>query len=130
MLEALDRKIIEKLTKFSHWFQKLTGLTCYFFAKTGLFISILVLVLHAINYFWPILMHKSNSFYIFALFFIGYMFNKRIHRCNKVEENLFPSEIIRVDKENFGFRMFYLFASVVFFSIRDIQCVLFSRSSF
>ena len=59
MLEALDRKIIEKLTKFSHWFQKLTGLTCYFFAKMGLFIALLDLVGHSINYF------RRIYFYLF-----------------------------------------------------------------
>ncbi|MBI2669693.1 MAG: hypothetical protein HYX20_00895 [Candidatus Yanofskybacteria bacterium] len=111
MLEALDRKIIEKITKFSHWFQKLTGLTCYFFAKIGIFMALLELFMRALNYFIPFLTIKTifPVLDIFFLFFFGVIFLRKIYLCNKAEENLFSSEVIRVEKENFWFRIWCLF---------------------
>ncbi|MBI2063478.1 MAG: hypothetical protein HYT65_00580 [Candidatus Yanofskybacteria bacterium] len=115
MLRALDGKIIEKFTKFSHWFQKLTGLTCYFFAKMGLFVVLVGLFLRVLNYFIQFLTIETilPALDIFFLFFFGLIFLRKIYLCNKAEENLFSSEVIRVEKESFVFRIWCLFFLVL-----------------
>ncbi|MBI2063323.1 MAG: hypothetical protein HYT61_03775 [Candidatus Yanofskybacteria bacterium] len=108
MLRALDSKIIEKLTKFSHWFQKLTGLTCYFFAKMGIFLAIFGTFVRVINYFLPFLTVKSNMFDIAILIFSVLIFGPSIQKCNKAEENLFSSEVVKLERNNFWFRIYCL----------------------
>lgn len=123
MLKALDRKIIEKLTKFSHWFQKLTGLTCYFFAKLGLFIVLHSLVIRAMNYFSPIITAHSSPIDILLLFFFGYLSAVEMCALNRAQENNTQGQV-KVGGFSRQFRMFlwiFLMYEMYFlvFSIRN-----------
>lgn len=59
-LEILDERILALFTKFSHWFQRLTGRTNYFLAKVFLFVAVYCQLLVILNYWFRILTAPSN----------------------------------------------------------------------
>lgn len=62
----LDERILALFTKFSHWFQRLTGRTNYFLARCCVLISVLAVLLKILNWWFPILTGGTNSIQLTA----------------------------------------------------------------
>lgn len=54
-IKAVDEFVFKHITKFSHWFQRLTGKTCYFLAKIMFLLIISDFIIVACNYWIKIL---------------------------------------------------------------------------
>lgn len=65
LIEQIDAKILSHLTKFSHWFQRLTGLSNYILAKICLMLSSVSMFLLAISHWFPKLQMGNSSFFAF-----------------------------------------------------------------
>ena len=111
MLERLDNKILEKLTKFSHWFQKMTGLTSYFFAKTGLAIATLSSIISLLNYFSKFLHRGTDSFSIVLMVINLLGFGIILNKINRYEDNV-SSEIVKLFSFSIYLRIFFICFSI------------------
>jgi hypothetical protein len=75
-IKRLDERILALFTKFSHWFQRLTGLTNYFLAKTAVGLFFVDGLAKIANFWFPILNQKTGYKDIFFdgfLCFSGFM---------------------------------------------------------
>lgn len=56
----IDEVILSFFTKISHWWQRLTGLTNYWLAKCALMVVSISLLVRILNYWHPLLSHKTE----------------------------------------------------------------------
>ena len=61
----LDTAILARFTKFSHWFQRLTGRTNFFLARICLMVLALSVLVGIVNFWFPVLTHKTSSLSLF-----------------------------------------------------------------
>lgn len=59
-LERIDERILALFTKFSHWFQRLTGWTNFFLARMILFLVVIELIVRALNYWFHFLSRRTT----------------------------------------------------------------------
>lgn len=85
----IDERILALFTKFSHWFQLLTGRTNYFLAKVCLFLVMSAWVIEGINYWIPVLDEKTYviEVVLFVVLFFGQVF--LVKSLDRAEEDLF-----------------------------------------
>lgn len=91
MLEKLDNFILAGCTKFSHWFQRLTGRTNYFLAKIGLILTVASISVSVISYVLPILPIKRPLWFVFLLGLIAIFEIGRMTKLDKAEKNAMSS---------------------------------------
>lgn len=127
MLERIDSWVLERCTVFSHWLQRNTGLTNFFVAKMGVFISTFSCIYGITGYFF----HFSGlevSLGELSLKLIGVMtMYYLLHPLNENEDRVYSG------KAFFGslmpvpaIRLLYLFLSFMIFPA-IIQGETFSR---
>ncbi len=91
-LIAVDKMVLGLCTKFSHWLQRAVGLTNFFIAKIGLFISSLSLLVDVVNYWFKIVDHKTSLFSTIFSVLILLSLAVDVHFCNKNEERLYSGK--------------------------------------
>lgn len=84
----LDAQVLLWCTKFAHWFQRLTGRTSFFIAKIGIGMSIWAMFVSIMNYWVPLLAHKTTwgTVAVRSFLLLGFLLDSI--RCNKAEERL------------------------------------------
>ena len=120
-LERIDGRILALFTKFSHWFQCLTGRTNYFLAKISLFLTMTAWGVGALGYWLPILerrfLHDILTPICFLMVLPDYIM--RIYLCDKSEESLFQNDertkykISDPIDGSMGWRIFWTFAVIL-----------------
>ncbi len=96
MWERIDQTVLILFTKFSHWFQVLTGKNNYFLARVSLMVVAMNFMLSILDYWFPDLLDHS-SYLITVIFmpfpiiyFWGYI--GLLIECEKKSEN--PSDVL------------------------------------
>lgn len=125
ILERIDESILELFTKFSHWFQRLTGRTNYFLAKICVFLMITSMLFIIINIWVPILSYiPSSTARLFEpfLFLIGMLACiLQIYILDKSENNLYEaSERVRAPsffEGSYRWRLVLGLMSILFLSL-------------
>jgi hypothetical protein len=62
VFEKIDSFILAGCTKFSHWLQRLTGLTNYFLANIGTTLTAVAAMMVILNYFHQIFLFATRLF--------------------------------------------------------------------
>ncbi len=60
VFELIDERILALFTKFSHWFQRLTGLTNFFLARIFLFLMVIETIVRILNYWFHLISRKTT----------------------------------------------------------------------
>ena len=89
MLEELDEWILHKCTQFSHQFQRLTGKTNFFIAKVFLSVVGCSAMVVVVNYWVPLLEHKSTLFSCVLNVVIVLVEASRVKKCQENEDRLY-----------------------------------------
>jgi hypothetical protein len=112
MFQALDKALLSLAAKFAHRLQRLTGLTSYFIARLGVTISVLALLVYALNYGHHFLAHTSSFFGMVSSGICLLPLVWRSILVQKAEENLGsdvkPAILIVQLSEHWFWRMLWL----------------------
>jgi hypothetical protein len=65
LIERIDSAFLKLFTKFSHWFQRLTGKTNFFLARICLVIVVLGSMIFVFNFWIPLLSHPTRPYDVF-----------------------------------------------------------------
>lgn len=88
-VNAIDGFVLKHITKFSHWFQRLTGKTCYFLAKTMFLMVVSVFIISACNYWIRVLYFKSLFLDVVVAPICIWFWKDHIYMMDKSDEHLF-----------------------------------------
>ena len=100
MVAKLDAFILDRLTRFCHWFQRLTGKTNYFLAKIFLFLALNSILVRIINHWIPLLGYETYLFFeILIALVIFPLYINDIYSCDKSENRLLSGN--ELSKERF-----------------------------
>jgi len=104
VFELIDKRILALFTKFSHWFQRLTGQTNFFLARVFLFLVVTEMIVRLLNYWLHFLSRKTTIIDVvvspvLVLFSVIYLHclhqaDEQIYRDNTVKpfiQHLFES---------------------------------------
>ncbi|OGN16700.1 MAG: hypothetical protein A3C88_02705 [Candidatus Yanofskybacteria bacterium RIFCSPHIGHO2_02_FULL_50_12] len=86
MIEWIDERILALFTKFSHWFQRLTGLTNFFWARVCLGLFAVGILISVANYWFPILATETPLLGVMlASIWLAYVlaFTELTHRADQ-----------------------------------------------
>ena len=116
MLSRLDEFTLSKLTKFAHWFQRMTGRTNYFLAKMGVLIILASITLTIVSYVAPTVPQEDRPsliiVFLFGIFGIGEVC--RMTELDKAERDFLNSTSSNPAKWSFPkeptHRVFWIFA--------------------
>lgn len=86
--EVIDAMLLRSTTKFSHWFQRLTGRSNYFIAKIGVFISAITTLIEISNYFSQFLWRKTGFMILVFCVVINIMTFIEANALDKADESL------------------------------------------
>ena len=92
VLHWIDGKILAACTKFSHWFQRLTGRTNFFLAKIGVFVTAFSTLVETINYFTNFLWFKTTLGFLLILLLLNLFLISDAIRCDEAENKSLTSE--------------------------------------
>ncbi|MBX4190190.1 hypothetical protein KW791_02765 [Candidatus Parcubacteria bacterium] len=78
VFEYIDAWVLSYFTKFSHWFQRMTGRTNFFLAKVFIFAYVISILVGALNYWFQMLNHPTPRFgpvikFAIVLFWMWYI---------------------------------------------------------
>lgn len=90
-VKQIDGIIMRWLTKFAHWFQKLTGRTSYFWAKVGLMFVLASVSIMIMGLVLPILPYKISPTIAFILGILAILEIKHMANLDMAEDNFFSS---------------------------------------
>lgn len=91
-LEALDARIIGLSTRFSHWFQRLTGRTNFFIAKIGVGMTALSVFGMIINYWKHIFFTISTDLStVMTAFIVLTWLAMIVYSCDDAENKLYSN---------------------------------------
>ena len=90
-IRAVDSVIMGKLTKFAHWFQRLTGRTSIFLAKIGIVLVLVSSSIIIMSLVLPILPYKVSPLIAFILGIISIMEIKHMSELDTAEDTFFSS---------------------------------------
>ncbi|MBP9822157.1 MAG: hypothetical protein KBC81_01780 [Candidatus Pacebacteria bacterium] len=110
IFEKVDAFILGYFTKFSHWFQCLTGRTNFFLAYVCLTIWIIDLFVRIGNYWWPLLEEKTTISEVFwhSLFILVSAANSsEIIKADRDPKDIRPSiQVWHISGPFFWLRLF------------------------
>src|ERR1700733_6935944 len=96
MVKEIDAAILSRCTKFSHKLQRATGLTCYFVAKVGLFMSGSNCILEILNHYHKFLRHETpvimvalSSFLVFIMFVQSLVLTRADEKISDIKPSVF-----------------------------------------
>lgn len=96
----IDAKLLDLFTRFSHWFQRMTGKTNFFLAKFGVALCFLEVVVHILNFYFPILSRKSTAFGVVMALLVALILTVQMVKLDYADHDLiFSSE--RVEDPTF-----------------------------
>ena len=114
LFRRLDDSILKCFTKISHAYQILTGKTNFFLAKLALFFSGIIFVTIILNYFHPILSHKTDLFLMLMTSLLVLVLVVYVQNCNKIEDefqssgNLLGLFILQAVKDRYLLRVMWI----------------------
>ncbi len=79
-LQLIDKKILDRITKIAHWFQRLTGKNNFFLAKVFAWFLASASALAVGNYYYPLLLDKTSITDVFfhtlmTIFALGFAYS-------------------------------------------------------
>ncbi len=98
VLKRLDEGILKLFTKFSHWFQRLTGKTNFFLARLCLFPFSIAVASSILNYWFPLLFFKTDwrGLLFCVLLFFSIMFFVHLTHDAETQFDKDPTVLSRV----------------------------------
>lgn len=121
--EQIDDKILLFFTKISHKFQRLTGRTNFFLAKCCISVLAIGLLLHAANYWFPLLSHETSLFSFFFQIFVVIIISLDVNRLDKAEKESFYSEVAQKRYFVFGEHYYKWRLLVVALALFSLFCI-------
>jgi hypothetical protein len=88
MFRLIDDFLRERATKFGHALQRLTGLTCYFVARAGIFLCVLSIIIEFINYFHRVLAYPTPIHWLWINGILIFVLVKRSIDATKADEHI------------------------------------------
>ena len=113
--KLVDRVIMNMLTKFAHWFQRLTGRTSIFLAKTSILLTLIASTLMILGLVVPIFPYKISPVGAFIVGLVAIMEIKQMSNLDDAENTFFSStERVKHSwmSSDFGTRMVWLALSI------------------
>jgi hypothetical protein len=107
MITWLDNQILQLFTRFSHWFQRLTGKTNYWIMKHLFFFIFLYSSLMVANCWFPIFQERTSPLNLFANLTVLHRVYMLVDECNVAEDKSFGTELVKLDILNSEFDVFF-----------------------
>ncbi len=95
-IQVVDTFVLKHITKFSHWFQRLTGKTCYFLAKVMFSMVVADAVINACNYWIRVIYHESSISDIIIAPILVFIWGNFIYNMDESDRHLFAGERTKV----------------------------------
>lgn len=118
MIEKIDSAILAGCTRFSHWLQRLTGLTNYFVANVGISLVAISIMIDMANFFHQIFQHRTS---LFEVIIDSLLLLSAMHRsflCTKAQDQLYSNNDAKLAElipltAKIGWRLLFVAASVI-----------------
>ncbi len=112
--EKVDDYCLTLCSRFSHWLQRTTGWTNFFVAKIGFCMFCISQFLGIANYWWPLIMFKTNILTL-IFYFCGASYATRlIYYCDENERRLYQAKLLYKIEGNIRIiRLFFLGCSII-----------------
>lgn len=114
-IKTVDGAIMGRLTKFAHWFQRITGRTSIFLAKMGILAILISLSIYIMSLILPILPYKITPLFAFVFGLVAIAEIRQMSELDKAEDAFFSSaEKVKRSwmRSDFALRMILLGLSI------------------
>lgn len=115
MLEELDKNLLERFTKFCHWFQRMTGRTNFFLAKIVVWLLACSTIVSVVNYYYRVLVNETDLLSCVISIILTPLFLRDAYLCDKSEgDSLSTTKAKRRYTADFEWLRKYLVFLIIF----------------